>query len=89
MAGFDPDWCIHPGATLRDWREENGLPTKAAATACARMPVEMYERIEAGEQKITDEIAAALAHGTGITASLWRNLERNFRAGLKAGKTWM
>lgn len=85
---FDPDWCIHPGTTLRDWREENGLGTKAAATCCGRMPVDLYERVEAGTKRISIPIADGLAHGTGIPARLWLNLEVNFRAGLKAGKTW-
>lgn len=85
--GFDPDWTIAPGATLRDWREENGLGVQAAATTCARMPRELYERIEAGSQKITPDLAAALAHGTQIPARLWLNLERRYRADLKAGKT--
>lgn len=84
---FDPDWVIAPGATLRDWREENRLGPKAAATACARMPQDLYEAIEKGNRRITRTIAEALAHGTGIPASLWLNLERNYRAGLKAGKT--
>lgn len=82
------DWTIHPGATLRDWREENGLPVTAAATCCARMPVEMYEAIEAGKRRITKVIADGLAHGTGISASFWLDYERLFRADLKAGRKW-
>ena len=82
------DWTIHPGATLRDWREENGLSARGMATICGRMPVEMYERIEAGKRKITKVIADALAHGTGIPASFWLNYERRFRADLKAGRKW-
>lgn len=88
VVGFDPDWVIHPGATLREWREENGLGESSAATCCGRMPVEQYREIEAGKRKITRPIAAALEHGTQIPASLWLNLERTFRTGLKLGKTW-
>jgi plasmid maintenance system antidote protein VapI len=84
---FDPDWCVHPGETLREWREENHLPASAAAMACGRM-LDLYLGIEAGTEEITEAIASALAHGTGIPATLWRNLERIFRAGLAAGKTW-
>lgn len=85
---FDPDWCVHPGGTLRDWREENGLPASTAAMACGRMDPETFERIEAGKRRITRTLAAQLQAGTDIPASLWLNLERAFRAGLKAGKTW-
>jgi plasmid maintenance system antidote protein VapI len=83
---FDPDWTIAPGVTLREWREENKLPASAAATCCGRMPLAMYEAIESGKRKITDQIAEALAHGTGIPASFWLNFERRYRADLKAGR---
>lgn len=86
--GFNPDWVIHPGSTLREWREENHLPVAAAATVCGRMPLFLYERVEAGTEPIDDQIAVALAHGTSIPATLWLNLERIFRAGLAAGKAW-
>lgn len=88
-SGFEPDYVVHPGETLKEWREMVvHLPAKAAATACARMPLHLYEGIEAGTTPIDDKIAGALAHGTGIPAFLWLNLERTFRAGLKAGKKW-
>ncbi len=85
---FDPDWVVEPGATLREWRESNHLSIPAAATACAGMPVALYKRIETGGERITEDIAKGLEWGTRIPASLWLNLERAFRAGLAAGKTW-
>ncbi len=86
MSAFDPDWTIAPGETLAEWCEENRLPHSTAAVACGRMPVETFERIVSGKQRITKTLAAALAHGTGIPASLWLNLERRYRDDLKAGK---
>jgi plasmid maintenance system antidote protein VapI len=86
--GFNPDWVVHPGSVLREWREENHLPVAAAAMACARMPRPLYERVELGDEPITETIASALAHGTSIPVTLWLNLERIFRAGLAEGKTW-
>src|SRR4051812_14526127 len=66
---WDPDWVVAPGETLREWREDFAhLPATAAAIACAWMPVEMYLRIEAGTEPITEEVAGALAHGTSIPA---------------------
>ena len=85
---FNPDWVVHPGSTLREWREENHLPVGAAALACARMPRDLYEQVEAGSAPITEPIAKGLEWGTHIPATLWMNLERIFRAGLAAGKTW-
>jgi plasmid maintenance system antidote protein VapI len=92
---FERDWVISPGETLRDWMEENGfvagarLLVKPIATTCGRMPVERLERILDGRQRITRKDAAALAHGTGIPARLWLNLERQFRQGLAEGTTWV
>lgn len=82
---FDPDWVIAPSQTLKDWREENRLGIRSAATTCAMTPEE-YERVEAGKRKITITVAAKLAYGTGIPGKLWLNLERVYRAGLAAGK---
>lgn len=86
-SGFDPDWTIAPGATLREWREENGLGPTSAAITCGRMQPEMFERIERGVQRITPKIAQQLQAGTCIPARLWLHLERRYRADLKAGKT--
>ena len=82
---FDPDWTIAPGATLKDWREENGLGVKAAARTC-RMEPKVYEAIEAGKRRITTPLAVRLYAGTCIPAKLWLNLERRYRDDLKAGK---
>lgn len=86
MTAFDPDWVIRPGETLAEWIEENGLGVRSAATACGRMDPDRMRRIIDGKQKLTRDDAARLAAGTGIPASLWLNLERTYRAGLKAGK---
>lgn len=86
--GFNPDWVVHPGETLHEWREENHLPVMAAASSCGRMSRELYEGIEAGTVPITEDIAKGLEWGTHIPATLWLNLERIFRAGLAQGKTW-
>lgn len=83
---FDPDWTIHPGSTLREWREENGLGAKAAATTCGRMDPDVFSAVESGKRKITKTIAAQLEHGTYIPARLWLRLEERFRADLKAGR---
>jgi plasmid maintenance system antidote protein VapI len=85
---FDPDWTIHPGETLREWREENGLGVKAAATTCGRMDPVVFSAVESGKRRITKTIAAQLQHGTCIPARLWLSLEERFRADLKAGRTW-
>ena len=83
---FNPDWVVAPGETLREWRESNHLPETAAATACG-LRLTRFRQIERGTAPISEDTAFRLAHGTGIPAFLWLNLERNYRAGLAAGKT--
>lgn len=82
---FDRDWTIKPGATLREWIEENGLTVRSTATACARMNPERLQGILDGKPLTSDD-AARLAHGTGIPARLWLSLERRYRADLRAGR---
>ena len=83
---FDPDWCIAPGSTLQEWREDNQLPVKAAAKACGRMDPKMFTRIETGMERITEKLARQLEAGTQIPARLWLNMERYYRKALAAGK---
>jgi plasmid maintenance system antidote protein VapI len=83
---FDPDWCVAPGETLREWIEESGLSVRSTATICGRMPVERMEAIIAGDEPITDVDAEALAHGTGIPDRHWLALERFYRQGLAEGR---
>lgn len=82
---FDPDWIISPGEILRDWLDENGLTPKPAATACG-LTYDEFSEVLTGDHRIDDYIAEHLAHGTGIPARLWLNLERAYRNGLAAGK---
>lgn len=84
---FDPDWVVRPGDTLREFMEENNLPKSALALACGRMPLELLDKVLNGRTEITEKIAEGLEIGTQISAFLWLNLERAYRAGLKAGKT--
>lgn len=85
---FDPDWVVHPGATLREWRKEKGLTIAQAAALCVVTP-EHFEEIERGLVAYGEADAARLAHGTGSTREFWMNRERTFREGLAAGKTWV
>lgn len=86
MTKFDPDWVVAPGDTLREWMEENHLSPRVTATACGRMPLNLFKGVLAGETKITPDLAKGLEHGTRIPAYLWMNLERAYRAGLASGK---
>lgn len=75
---FDPDWCIAPAATLREWTEENEGAVWTAAQARTVREVLNREPLTAGR-------AAVLQDATGIEAKFWLQLEHNYRARLAAG----
>lgn len=90
---FEPDWCLAPAATLREWMEETGVSARLIAATCAargdprreearRMVEEILDR-----KPLTVDHAAILARGTGIPGRMWLALEHNYRAGLAAGLT--
>jgi predicted transcriptional regulator len=68
MTEFDPDWTVHPGETLREWREENGLGVKAAATTCGRMDPVVFSAVESGKRRITKTIRKARTAPLGRTS---------------------
>lgn len=84
--GFDPDWTIAPGETLREWIEENGLSVRSTATACGRMDPDRLQGIIDAQEEITEDDASRLHAGTMIPARLWLNLERRYRQDLQRGK---
>lgn len=70
-APFEPNWAIHPGATLSEciiwrWAEEKGLDPEKIDEICS------------GRGPITDELAAELAEATGISEAFWKNLQNSY-----------
>jgi plasmid maintenance system antidote protein VapI len=83
---FDPDWVVHPGATLREWFEENGLPLRTAR----RYGIDRstLNGLFDGSVEIDEELAQRLSDLTGVNPRFWLAYEHNFRVGLAAGKHW-
>ncbi len=69
---------IHPGVTLAEWAEENSMDISELAERLD-MTRQSLHRILKGEQPITPKTALHLEFVTGITASFWSNLERNYQ----------
>lgn len=90
---FDPDWCMRPGVHLQEMLEHSGLTGERGIRYLKRatgLTREQVEGLLTGDTEITDDIAERLATGTqplAVSAQMWRNLERTYRAGLAAGKT--
>lgn len=75
---FEPDYAVPPGATLEETMESLGMSQRELA-ARTGLTVQTLNRIFKGEQPITYETANKLELVTGTPASLWNNLETQYR----------
>jgi hypothetical protein len=88
---FDPDWCVAPAATLRDWMEENEQGPGDLATGvtrgCEKHLAEATRLVEdvLSRRPLTERHAWLLEQATGIRARFWRAHEGAYRDGLARG----
>ena len=76
--GFEPDYAIPPGETLREVMESLGMSQQELARRTG-ITVQSLNRIFKGSQPITCETADRLELATGVPASMWNNLEAQYR----------
>lgn len=76
--GFEPDYAIPPGETLREVMESLGMSQKELARR-TDLTVQSLNRIFKGTQPITYETANHLELVTGVPATMWNNLEAQYR----------
>lgn len=84
---FDPDYVVHPGASLREWFDSTRLPLSIAWNIYG-IDKEDLDGIFEGTEPITPDLARRLMNLTSISARFWLSFEHNFRVGLAAGKHW-
>lgn len=65
---------IHPGETLKEWLEENGM-TSAEFAARSDKPQKTISQIIHGKSGIIPETALAFSIVTGIPPEIWLNLQ--------------
>lgn len=75
---FDPDYAVPPGATLEETMESLSMTQRELADRTG-LTVQTLNRIFKGEQPITYETANKLELVTGTPATLWNNLESQYR----------
>jgi addiction module HigA family antidote len=80
--GFDPDYAIAPGETLKETMESLGMSQKELA-ARTGLTVQSLNRIFKGEQPINYETAGKLELVTGVPARFWNDLEVQYREQLE------
>ena len=76
--GFDPDYAIPPGETLKDLMESLEMSQKELSKRTG-LTVQSLNRIMKGEQPITNDTANILELVTNLPAKMWNNLEANYR----------
>lgn len=89
---FKPDWCIHPGETLRECLDEVPWCSVKMFAKVSGIPLEQLEQILGKKRsaRITEDIAQRINHalstiGGGPSAQFWRNLDKNYHDALKRG----
>lgn len=75
---FDPDYAVPPGETLKEVIASLGMTQKEMALRTG-LTVQSLSRIAKGKQPITYETANLFELVTGVPASLWNNLEAQYR----------
>ena len=78
LYGFDPDYAVPPGETLKETMESLDMTQKELSVRTG-LTVQSLNRIFKGEQPVTYETANRLELTTGIPARMWNNLEAQYR----------
>ncbi|WP_438351556.1 ImmA/IrrE family metallo-endopeptidase [Paenibacillus sp. FA6] len=78
---YEPNYAVPPGETLLDTLEELNMSQAELARRMNR-PVKTINEIIKAKTEITPTTSLELERATGVPASLWNNLERNYRDNL-------
>jgi len=85
LYGFEPDYAIPPGETLKEAMESLNMTQKELAVRTG-LTVQSLNRIFKGDQPISYETANKLELATGVPAGMWNNLEAQYREQLAKAK---
>jgi len=83
--GFEPDYAIPPGETLKEVMESLNMSQKELAVRTG-LTVQSLNRIFKGDQPISYETANKLELATSVPAGMWNNLEAQYREQLAKTK---
>ena len=85
LYGFEPDYAIAPGETLKEVMESLNMSQKELGIR-TDLTVQSLNRIFKGIQPISYETANKLELATGVPARMWNNLEAQYREQLAKNK---
>ncbi len=86
--GFEPDYAVPPGETLKEVMESLDMSQKELAIRTG-LTVQSLNRIFKGDQPISYETANKLELATNVPARMWNNLEAQYREQLAKVKERM
>ena len=75
---FQPDWLSAPGGTILDVMEEREMSSKELSILLG-YSIERTERLIAGKDAITRDVATLLAQNLGGSEKFWLSRESNYR----------
>ncbi len=78
IIGFNPDYAVIPGETLRETLESLNMSQTELAERCGR-PKKTINDIMTGKSAITAETAMQLERVLSVPASFWIKLESNYQ----------
>lgn len=78
LVRYQPDYLVKPGDVLEEYLAVTGMSKAELASRCGR-PTKTISEIIHGKAAITPETAIQLGRVFGRPASLWQNLEANYR----------
>ena len=84
---FDPDWCVHPGATVNDILLEKKITLQEFAESM-NVSWDEAQNILSGAKELSEDLCIKLSHHVGSSPGFWINREAQFRKGLRDGLAW-
>lgn len=75
---FEPDYAISPGEILEETLDARGMKKAEFAERCGRSE-KMISQIISGQAPVTAETAIQFERVLGVSASVWNNMEANYR----------
>lgn len=82
--GFNPDWAVPPGRTLKELCDHEASGTLESRIS-RHLGVSDLFRFFVGEEPITEEVAVVFWSLTGVSMQFWLNAEKNYRDALARG----
>lgn len=77
ITGFDPDWAVHPGETLREVLELSGMTQAELARRCD-LTAKHVNRVMQGAAPISVDVAIRLERVLHISAGFWARYQANY-----------